>query len=91
MPLMMIKSSHLSADLKDIEKFSDDREEHHFSTLLFYFPWDSEDYLATVITIPPAVDIHKNIDVTIVTTLTNFGVNLRNVLSEKSQLLFENV
>ena len=57
MPLMMIKSSHLSADLKDIEKFSDDREEHHFSTLLFYFPWDSEDYLATGITIPPAGDI----------------------------------
>ena len=57
MPLMMIKSSHLSADLKDIEKFSDDREEHHFSTLLFYFPWDSEDYLVTVITIPPAGDI----------------------------------
>ena len=57
MPMMMIKSSHLSADLKDIEKFSDDREEHHFSTLLFYFPWDSEDYLATVITIPPPGDI----------------------------------
>ena len=33
--MMMIKSSHLSADLKDIEKFFDRNEHHHFSSPFF--------------------------------------------------------